>query len=447
MIRSKFDKLKEEVNVDLGIFAGDLVGMLEKASEPHQYWREGLEDLLVVARQCAKMPPSDFWLHCEGIVQNLDDRRQELPMGTIKQAHTRILFILTRCTRLVQFQKESGFEEHVLSSHQLSDLGIYPEQVLHPVIEDSSHSFGGKESSGRRNKKVHGPGHSSLRARQDETNENFGGETTEVSTAKSAASSTGSFRMSSWKKLPSSAERYQKVHDSVDTPPVHKSGSLLHKEETNRTGNRDTPPCHPEHPEDPPKVRRLSWGDWAQHNVSYEDSFICRICEVEIPIIYVEQHSRICTIADRCDLKGLTVNERLERVAEILEKIIESWTPKNIDIGMVNPEVARVSALSIAEELDILSTKQNGFPWQCSQDIVGYALESDTTVIDNLNSLSGMSREASSAGSLTPRSPLLTPRKSQIELLLSGRRTISEHESYQQVLHESSAESLPIYWL
>nr|GLL21071.1 probable serine/threonine protein kinase IRE [Ipomoea trifida] len=434
MIRSKFDKLKEEVNSDLGIFAGDLVGMLEKTSEPpHPYWRESLEDLLVVARQCAKMSPSDFWLCCEGIVQNLDDRRQELPMGTVKQAHTRLLFILTRCTRLVRFQKESGFEDHVLSSHQLSDLGIYPEQVLSPVIEDSSHPFGRKESSGRRNKKAQGPGYSSLTGRQDETNENFGEETTEVSTAKSAASSTGSFRMSSWKKLPIAPERHQKVHDSVDAPPVDKSDSLLHKEETDSTVNQDTPLRHPEHPEDPPKVRRLSWGDWSNHNISYEDSFICRICEVEIPIIYVEQHSRICTIADRCDLKGLTVNERLERVAEILEKMLESWTPKTVDSGMVSGEVAKVSALSIAEELDVSSTKQNGLPWQCSRDIVGYALESDTTGIDNLNSLSGVSRKTLSAGSLTPRSPLLTPRKSQIELLLSGGRTISEHESYQQI--------------
>ncbi|VFQ83323.1 unnamed protein product [Cuscuta campestris] len=174
MIRSKFDKLKEEVNSDLGVFAGDLVGMLEKASEPNAHWRESLEDLLVLARQCAEMSPSDFWLSCEGIVQNLDDRRQELPMGTIKQDHTRLLFILARCTRLVQFQKESGFEEHILSFHKLSDVGVYPEQMLGPS----------KEFNGRRHKKSQGMDHSSLTAREDQTDENFCGETTEVSTAK-----------------------------------------------------------------------------------------------------------------------------------------------------------------------------------------------------------------------------------------------------------------------
>ncbi|VFQ99604.1 unnamed protein product [Cuscuta campestris] len=387
MIRSKFDKLKEEVNSDLGVFAGDLVGMLEKESEPNAHWRESLEDLLVVARQCAKMSPSDFWLSCEGIVQNLDDRRQELPMGTIKQAHTRLLFILARCTRLVQFQKESGCEEHILSFHKLSDVGVYPEQMLGPS----------KEFNGRRNKKSQGMDHSSLTAKEDQTDENSCGETTEVSTAKSTTSSTGSVRMSSWKKLPSAAERNQKVKNSDDVPHMDKSDSLL-------------------------------------HNISYEDSFICRICEVEIPIIYVEQHSRICTLADRCDLKGLTVNERLERVSEILEKVLESWSPKSIDNGMVNPEVARVSSLSVAEELGIFSTKQNGLPCQCSREILDCALESDTTSeLDSLNNFSDMSKKASSARSMTPRSPLMTPRRSQIDFLLSGRRTISEHESYQQI--------------
>src|SRR5262249_23680216 len=130
-IRAKFDKLKDEVDSDLGIFAGDLVNILEKTSDSHPEWRESLEDLLLIARQCVKMSPDEFWVKCEGIVQNLDDRRQELPMGILKQAHTRLLFILTRCTRLVQFQKESGYEDdHILGLHQLSDLGVYPEQIL-----------------------------------------------------------------------------------------------------------------------------------------------------------------------------------------------------------------------------------------------------------------------------------------------------------------------------
>jgi len=39
----------------------------------------------------------------------------------------------------------------------------------------------------------------------------------------------------------------------------------------------------------------------------------------------------------------------------------------------------------------------------------------------------------SSAGSMTPRSPLLTPRTSQIDLLLSSKGGYSEHEDHPQV--------------
>ncbi|KAK4480599.1 hypothetical protein RD792_013677 [Penstemon davidsonii] len=345
MIRSRFDKLKEEVNADLGIFAGDLVSILENTSEDNPDWKECLEDLLIMARQCAKMSPGEFWSKCEGIVQNLDDRRQELPMGsTLKQVHTRLLFILTRCTRLVQFQKESGYEEdHVLASHQLSDLGVYPERI-----------------------------------KQDHEEVNN--------------SSPGSFRMSSWKKLPSPAEKNRKGH--------HDS-KLKHKEEMKEgVENIDE---HAEE-EESLKSRRVTWEVWDQHHLAYEDSLICRICEVEIPTVHVEQHSRICTIADRCDLKGLTVNERLERVAEILERILESLTPEDI-------------------MMDCVSEGNNSF------------LVDDDVAPDR-------GKKSSSVESLTPRSPLVTPLTTQMELLLSGQTIVTEFESYHEKLHYEMARQI-----
>ncbi|KAI3458276.1 hypothetical protein Pfo_014939 [Paulownia fortunei] len=432
MVRSKFDKLKDEVNADLGIFAGDLVSVLEKTSDYHPDWKECLEDLLVIARQCAKMSPSEFWMKCEGIVQNLDDRRQELPMGTLRQVHTRLLFILTRCTRLVQFQKENGYEEdHMLASHQFSDLGVYPERIF-------GSSLGARESVERQMYKVQEQEQSNLINKQNHVTE-------EVSTAKSVASSTGSFRMSSWKKLPCAAGKNRKGHDSVDAPSKDKSEDLQHKKEIDSLENRETPVCQAEHAEESLKTQRVTWGVWDQHHMAYEDSLICRICEVEIPTVHVEHHSRICTIADRCDLKGLTVNERLERVAETLEKILESWTPKSSDTGVRIPEVVRVSTLGVQEDLDELSPKGNSLPSQCSEGLMDCVNEAENSFLgDDLHSSLNVScearaptpdqsKKASSAGSLTPRSPLITPRMTQIELLLSGRRTISELESYQQV--------------
>ncbi|GFP88277.1 probable serine/threonine protein kinase ire [Phtheirospermum japonicum] len=416
MVRSKFDKLKEEVNADLGIFAGDLVSVLEKTSEYHPHWKECLEDLLVLARQCAKMPPGEFWVKCESIVQNLDDRRQELPMGTLRQVHTRLLFILTRCTRLVQFQKENCYEEdHILASHQLSDLGVYPERY------QLGSSVSAKETYDRQSYKVQ---------EQEQKNHVI---TEEVDTAKSVASSAGSFRMSSWKKLPCAAEKNRKGHETVETPSKDKLEDSKPKKEIDSQVEQESS-----------KTQRAAWGAWDQHQMAYEDSLICRICEVEIPIVHVEQHSRICTIADRCDLKGITVNERLERVVETLEKILESWTPKGSDTGIRSPEIMRVSTSSVQEDLDQLSPKGNSLSCRCSEDMLECVHEVGSSFLggdlhSSLHSCGARaptpdhSKKASSVESLTPRSPLITPRMSQIDILLNGHRTISELESCQQI--------------
>ncbi|GLT40305.1 hypothetical protein SLA2020_144500 [Shorea laevis] len=448
-IRTKFDRLKEEVNSDLGIFAGDLVGTLEKISDSHPEWKENLEDLLVVARYCAKMSPGEFWVKCEGIVQNLDDRRQELPMGILRQAHTRLLFILTRCSRLVQFQKENGYEEHILGLHQLSDLGVYPEQMLEQLAQQdiSAPLTGGKEVNEKQKKKLQEQERSSLKLKHDQIDQhlNSASDGVEVGTAKSVDSTTSSYRMSSWKKLPSAAEKNRKGNDFVDTLSKDRSDLLQTKDETTSSENLETPSGH----HISSGARKVSWPFWGDNqNVTYDNSMICRICEVEIPMIHVEEHSRICTIADRCDLKGLTVNERLERVAETLERILESWSPKSTstDTPRESFEATRVSASIMHETLD-LSPKHNTFPLRCSEDMLDCAPDTDNTfVMDDLTVLHDVSCEThghpntpdictktSSAGSLTPRSPLLTPRTSQIELLLSGRRRITELENHQQI--------------
>ena len=449
-IRTKFDKLKEEVDSDLGAYAGDLVGILEKTSDSPK-WKEGVEDLLVVARRCATMPSSEFWVKCEGIVQSLDDRRQELPMGVLKQAHTRLLFILTRCTRLVQFQKESGYEEdHILGLHQLSDLGVYSEQVLQATRQEFSGPSSGKEVNKKHMKKSHGQEKGSLKKHgQVDQDLSSGADGVEIGTARSADSSSSSYRMSSWKKLPGAAEKNRKIHCVVDAASKDTLEKLQHKDEIKTGGddiieNLDSPLCRPEHSEASSGLQRV--GLWYQQNVTYESLMICRICEVEIPTVHVEEHSQICTIADRCDLKGLTVNARLERVAETLERILESWTPRSTPGSTDTPrgsfEVARVSTSSIHES-DDMSPKQNSLAHPCSEEVLDCATNMDNNfVMDAMNVSPEMSFETVtpgrcarvlSPGSLTPRSTLLTPRTNQIELLLSGRRILAELENYQQV--------------
>ncbi|XP_026663288.2 probable serine/threonine protein kinase IRE [Phoenix dactylifera] len=440
IIRTKFNRLKDEINSELGVYAGDLVGILEKTGDEHPEWREPLEDLLLVAQKCAEMSPDEFGLKCEGIVQNLDDRRQELPMGSLKQAHTRILFILTRCTRLLQFQKEGvyGEEEHILGLHQLSDLGFYPEQT-------------GPEEAGQGPKSATSAKDLKDRLLKKKILEyrylcqDFAGRPLRYSVGTDSPA-----KISSWKKLPSAAEKNQKkVHDAKDESPMKEVLDSLPEADKTKVGLDGTAemPVVPEHHSEildsliqPSSKDQDVAGDYAERQQILDDGklkMICRICDFEIPTIHAEGHFRVCTIADRCDSKGLTVDERLERVAEILEKILASCTLRSSDTVDANQEIAKASASCITEESDGMSRYQNNssFPssadtGECSPEVVS------SLIMNNLNELPHMLNSShceSSSGSMTPQSPFQTPRTSQIELLMSGKTALSEIESLQQM--------------
>ncbi|KAD5961289.1 hypothetical protein E3N88_12762 [Mikania micrantha] len=385
MLKGKFEKLKEEVNLDLGVFAEDLIGILKETAEFHPEWKETLEDLLVMANKCAKMTSDEFWLKCESIVQTLDDHRQDLPMGIPKQVHTRLLFILTRCTRIVQFHNECGHDDghHILGLHQLSDLGTYTENVKEFAYQIS---LGTTEITKAKSTKEHNG---------------------DQETAKVVASYAGK-RMSSWKKLPSPSERILKDHNALDIPSKNKLDQLKLKYE--------------------------------QHNATYESSLMCRICEVEIPTVHVEQHSRICTLADRCDLKGLSVNERLERVAQALESIVDLRTTKGADIAVESQESGRVSLSHASEDLYKSSPTNHHVSFQCSADLLKSVHDAEyfhnspnITCRTHGTLMPVVGPKALSVGSLTPRSPLQTPRVNQIEIFMSGWKMMPEQEDSQQI--------------
>ncbi|KAK4375482.1 hypothetical protein RND71_006159 [Anisodus tanguticus] len=454
MIRAKFDKAKEEVDNDLRVFAADLVGVLEKNVEAHPDWQETIEDLLVLARRCAMTTPGEFWLQCEGIVQELDDRRQELPMGTLKQLHTRMLFILTRCTRLLQFHKESGFAE----DESLLQL----RQSLQPVEK-------------RRDGKMFGPlkfpklpptkksysqeQHGSGWKRRDQAVQPGNLQTPEAETEKNLDSPGSRNRMASWKKFPTLAAKSPKEASptKVENMDSNTEASKLLMDERGPSDLDLATIKHPDlssardshaHSSVPSKHhRKVSWGYWGdQSSVSDESSIICRICEEEVPTLHVEDHSRICAIADRCDQKGLSVNERLIRVADTLEKLMESFAHKNIPHAVGSPDGAKVSNCSVTEESELLSPKLSDWSCRGSEDMLDCLPEVDNSVfMDELKGLPSMSCKArfgpqsdqgmttSSAGSMTPRSPLLTPKTSPIDLLLTGKGCFSEHDDLPQM--------------
>lgn len=149
-LHARFNTAKEEVNSELEVFAGDVVEILEKKVSLSPEWQEEIEDLLILARDCAMMPPSDFRRQCESIVQDLADKRQQMPMGLLKQLHTRMLFILTRCTRLLQFQKESDpDQEDSIHKFQQCLKGV-------PSVEISWMRHASKKSKGVASSEKHG---------------------------------------------------------------------------------------------------------------------------------------------------------------------------------------------------------------------------------------------------------------------------------------------------
>jgi serine/threonine protein kinase len=461
-IRARFDKAKEEVNSDLAIFAGDLVEILEKTAEAHPEWKESLEDLLVLARQCDMMSPGEFWLQCEGIVQDLDDRRQELPMGVLKQLHTRLLFILTRCTRLLQFHKEHGLDEdgnisrfhpqctgasHVekpttnKNEKTPTTTGKEFKQSLTPRFFSEEQKFYDWEG---REKAIHPL---STAARPSETD-----------TTKNSDSFTTRDRISSWKKLPSAGDTTQKRNTAVkeiSSEVKPDSIRMSDKRQTQSDGNLANAKAL-EHPL--PKEssiqssvsskhqHRISWGYWGdQQNLAEETyAMICRICEEEVPTSHLEEHLRICTIADRCDLKGLSVDERLRRISETLEKIMELYTPKSSQaMGGGSPDVGKACNMSVTEESEGPSPKLSDWSRRGSEDMLDYLPEIDG--MDESRGLATMSCKTrfgpkseqgmatSSAGSMTPRSPLTTPRTCQIDMLLAEKTSFCEYEDLPQI--------------
>ncbi|XP_039145925.1 probable serine/threonine protein kinase IREH1 isoform X1 [Dioscorea cayenensis subsp. rotundata] len=463
VIQVRFEKEKEAVNSELAVFAGELIGIMEKNAEGHPEWKETLEDLLLLARSCVVMTPNEFWLQCEGIVQDLDDRRQEAPMGVLKKLHTRMLFILTRCTRLIQFHKESGFAEDELISDLPEPKIAYSadKKILSRSERDNKDAVSSKGTTdAAASRKSYSQEQHSLKWKTSHEIKplNFFSPL-EVENAKDVDSSPTRDRIASWKPLPSPAVKPQKESSPVeDVLSDRKSEPLQHS--TNRgitgeltTNNLPELPSSEDssvHTSAPSKHQhKISWGYWAdQQNISEDDSIMCRICEEYVLTSFVEDHLKICAVADRCDQKGLSVDERLIRIAETLEKMIETYSQKDLYNAGGSPDVAtKISNSSVTEESDVLSPKLSDWSRRGSADMLDCLPEAEhTNFLDDLKSLPSMTCKTrfgpksdqgmatSSAGSMTPRSPLMTPRTNHIDMLLAGRSALSESEDIPQII-------------
>ncbi|XP_024517080.1 probable serine/threonine protein kinase IREH1 isoform X1 [Selaginella moellendorffii] len=398
-LRSKFNTVKEEINTELEGFAGDLIEILEKKEDLSPDWKRKIEDLLVFAQQCAMMSSADFREHCESIVQDLDDRRQELPMGLLKQLHTRMLFILTRCTRLVQL---TGLDEEMNKHTPPSKIqtpwttGKKDKAVLKPIKEQKI--FYSQELNAHRWKDKSALSHLTRPA------SNFNG-----------LGSIVTERLAGWKKF-------------GQTSPKLPGQETKLKADEGLSTSRLKPVEHPKVSEQ----RKKAAGD--------ELKLVCRICEETVPASQVGDHSRVCAVADRC-FKGRSIDEKLYKLAEMLEKIVESYTPKSSQTGV---GLSPVLNLRKGEGSEGASPKLSELNRRGSEDMLDELHEMDAATLEDLRGfgvLNGKSRfgpksdqglSASSTGSRTPCSPITTPRASQIDLLLE-RASVGESEDIVQI--------------
>lgn len=453
IIHMKFEKAKDEVNSDLAIFAGELVGIMEKSAESHPEWKETLEDLLLLARSCVITSPGDFWLQCEGIVQDLDDRRQELDMGVLKKLHTRMLFILTRCTRLLQFHKESVFAEDEITSDIRGNK-------IKQFSEKRTPSMKAREEKTGKVKKDSAESGSSRKSYSQEQHILSWRRSHEIKPATFFPPpdsptindiSPSRERISSWKILPPPA-LVQKEVPMKDEPSDNKDGLLDTSTEMLKSFEGD----HPDIPESnlfkdehsslsSKHQHKTSWGYWGdQQGFSDDQSIMCRICEEYVPTSHVEDHLRVCTVVDRCDQKGLSVDERLIRIAETLEKLGELCSAVDTQ-NSSSPDPVKVNS-GITEASENPSPKLSDCPRLGSADMLDCYQEVDSSIfVDDLKAFPSMTCKTrfgpksdqgmatSSAGSMTPRSPLLTPRTCHIESILNSKGVYSEGADHAQI--------------
>ncbi|KAK1322930.1 Serine/threonine-protein kinase AtPK1/AtPK6 [Acorus calamus] len=378
---SKFDNAKEEVNAELSAFVEDLVELLEKNSALSTS-QEAAEYLITLAEQCLEMTCSEFREKCGGIVQSLAERRQQCELGLLKQLFTRMLFILTRCTRLLQLQKDGG-----------------------AINEDSLHKF---------KKCLENVPALNMHWMPKSGNVDFG--------VDSAACKMGI------------TECRTQEHDKNDIqarescPSIHNSVPQDHHVDGVSRKHSIADDLHTLHEEENPD----------------EDSVICRICEKDISTSHLESHSYICAYAEKCELEGPDINARLLKIAETLEQIAESYMSSS-PISYSSPEISRIQAPSSGAGSEGQSPKLNEWHNKGAEGMFEDLHEMDTAGIDDFhlaafNNLKGcwgpkhgIYSVISSNGSMTPVSSSNTPRANHFDLYWLVHNNPSEPEDVNQI--------------
>ncbi|KAL8216109.1 hypothetical protein R6Q57_022946 [Mikania cordata] len=336
-MRSNFNAAKELVNTELAYFNVEVIEVSQKSDALSLEEQRSINELLILSKECIEMPSLDFRTKCETIVQDLTRKRQDCQTGPLKWLFTRMLFILTRCTRLLHFEKHS---EHI-DENSLRKLKECLEKI--PSYEMSwLLSLGIIESN--------------------------------------------------------SDNALNKFDSKQIIPYSHQNDEL-------------------------------------EMNSGCDDLVICRICEEYVPTSHLESHSYICAHAEKCDMKGMDINESLLGLSDILEQIIDSCTPS------VHADNDSPQNLQMQISLDNCSPKISEWRNKGVEGMFEDIHEMDTACIEdsaplsfvNIKGFPGVKSQycPSSTGSMTSASS--TPGATNFDLFWLEHNHSSELEDVQQM--------------
>ncbi|KAI5077965.1 hypothetical protein GOP47_0007789 [Adiantum capillus-veneris] len=419
-LQTRFCSAKEQVNSELAIFGADLIDIMEaEESKQDKDCQAKQEDLLVLARDCSLMSVSEFREQCEGIVQKLEEERQLLPLGRLKQLHTRLLFILTTCTRLLQYQKESGAPK--------DGMNKYKSGVLDNVSRTSVSKIGLAKKFYSQEQRVIDWTNKSLSPFQTMGTESLQtmsekktGSKVDVNISKPPLAEKVNSRSSSSSDKGSCAASLlpPMIEESMNDPKRKKKEPLqeterLEREEFIKNEESLTPGC------------RKRKSDDVQH-------VICRICEDKVPTFCLEEHSHICALAVQCDVKGVSVDNRLCKLALIMDKLIESRAPSS-GLFLQGGSPDKFKSCAFNQVVSPNGSKRFNEAERKEDELLDDP-EAGTEVL-SFKSLFGSksenSRASSSVGSITPKSPLING--SYFDVNLDDRVSLGESEDPLQI--------------
>lgn len=405
-LRSRFDAAKKVVDIELGSFSLEMLEILQKVEFPTPDEYKMAEELFVLAQQCIDMTSLDFRTKCETIVQDLTAKRQTCQAELLKLLFTRILFIMTRCTRLLHFEKDSWPVNERSIDKFRECLERIPSVDMNWVVNkgfvesDTGYDL---QHKGDAKQKLQGKDHTGNPSWETESRSKEPADKQEPEIIKNCISIE--------QKRSQSA-----LTDLLDGDQFKKTDDMFQMESMNRE----------------------------KGNYSDDSNLvICRICEELVPAIHLEPHSYICAFADKCVLKHLDVNERLLKIAELLEHLLELRNSSSHET-YINPEILRLRTTNSTQTTESYSPK--GSEWRKGMDGMLEDLhEMDTACIDDSHIANFVNLKShlltkvnqygspSSNGSMTSTSSTNSPRAGNFDAFWLDQNNLSEQEDMQQV--------------